>query len=702
MEAGVATYLTGAAAFLVLTALLLTSWRGRLQGALMVAAALVTALWSAFLAFALSRADTAPVPLAWVLAAEIVRSALWLTFLLRLLGAGAGVWLPSKLRYFVHPLWLGLLAFTLIVAYEPAPAFLREYASIVPIGGLFMLALIGLILLEQLFRNSRASQRYAIKFLCIGLGAMFVYDLVIYSYALMLHGVFRALWNARGLVDALVVPLLAVAAARNPTWSLDVFVSRRMVFYSTTLLGAGIYLVAVAAGGYYIRLYGGTWGTLAEVIFVFGAAVVLLMLLFSGQARARVRVFVSKHFFSYRYDYREEWLRLIETLARPSEQTPLAKRSILALAQITDSPGGMLWMRADPHRFRPVANWNMQPDEQASEPVESDFARFLERREWIFDVAEWRRGLSAYAGVTPPAWLEQQPQAWIVVPLLQDTEMTGFVVLARSRSKRPLDWEDLDLLKTAGRQVASYLGHEESARKLAEARQFEGYNRLTAFVMHDLKNLAAQQSLMVVNAGKHKRNPAFIDDMIKTIGNSVDRMNRLLEQLRRGDDAGRPRRVVAHELLTRAIDETRDRRPIPQLESGDENLCIEVEADRFCAILGHVIRNAQDATPGDGHVTVSLARSGDNAIIQVRDDGEGMDANFIRERLFQPFFTTKSSKGMGVGAYQVREYVTAAGGSVDVASRPGQGTTFTISLPLAAARPAEEPPRPAAAGEVLR
>lgn len=694
MDVGVATYSIGAAAFFVLAVLLLTSWRGRLQGALLVAAALGTALWSGFLAVVLVE----PVPLSLVLVAEIARSALWLTFLLRLLGAGEGIALPSKLRYAVHPLWLCLLAYTVIVSYVPIGSGLRGYAAAVPVGGLFVLALAGLILLEQLYRNSRPSQRYAIKFLCIGLGAMFIYDLVVYSYALMLHSVGRNLWSARGLVDALVVPLLAVAAARNPKWSLDVFVSRRMVFYSASLLGAGVYLVAVAAGGYYIRLYGGTWGTLAAVVFLFCAGVLLLMLLFSGQARARVRVFVSKHFFSYKYDYREEWLRLIGTLARPTEQMPLPKRSILALAQITDSPGGMLWARSDSHHFTPTAMWNMHTAADAVQPVDSPFVRMLEEQQWIFDATAASRAAVTREPVAAPDWLRELPRAWIVVPLLQDTEMTGFVVLARPRSARQLNWEDLDLLKTAGRQVASYLGHDESARKLAEARQFEGYNRLTAFVMHDLKNLVAQQSLMVSNAERHKRNPAFVDDMINTVSHSVDRMNRLLEQLRRGDAAGRPRRVRARDMVMRAIEETRGRPPAPVAGVLDENVCVYVETDRFCAILGHIIRNAQDATPADGNVVVTLQCSGDNAIIEIRDDGAGMDANFIRDRLFQPFFTTKSSKGMGVGAYQAREYVTNAGGRVDVASEPGQGTVFTISLPVAPpeASPDTSPAQPAA------
>lgn len=684
--AGFISYLVGALLFLLLAVLLSTSWRGRLQGALLVGAALTSALWGGFLAFVAAGAAT--VPLAWLFIAEVARDAIWLTFVLRLLGAGQGISLPTTLGYVIHPLWIATLAYLLIISTAPALVTGFPYAAVTPIVSLFLLALFGVVLVEQMYRNSRSTSRWAIKFLAIGLGAMFIYDLVIYSYSLMFNlRVDRNLWDARGLVNALVVPLIAVSAARNPGWSLDVFVSRRMVFYSTTLLGAGIYLLAVAGGGYYIRLYGGTWGTLAAVIFLFGAVLLLIMLLLSGRARARIRVFVSKHFFNYRYDYREEWLRLIATLAHSDERVPLPERCVMALAQIADSPGGVLWTRQDKRYFRPAAACNM-PVPEAAQAADDDFAQLLEQRQWIFDLEEWREAPESYPGVWAPDWLQRLPRAWIVIPLLQGGKLDGFVVLARSRAHRALNWEDLDLLKTAGRQAASYLGQYESARKLAEASQFEGYNRLTAFVMHDLKNLVAQQSLMLTNAARHKRNPAFVDDMVTTVSNSVTRMSRLLEQLRSGEVEGTPRRAALAELVAQAVAENRDRLPAPEFAAPRENLTVRVEIDRFCAILGHIIRNAQEATPPEGHVRITLRRESGDAVIEIKDDGEGMDADFIRKRLFRPFFTTKASKGMGIGAYQVREYVVAAGGAVDVISAPGRGTRFIITMPAASDAPA--------------
>ncbi len=106
-----------------------------------------------------------------------------------------------------------------------------------------------------------------------------------------------------------------------------------------------------------------------------------------------------------------------------------------------------------------------------------------------------------------PEWLERMPRAWLVVPLIVHDRLIGFIVLARSPAQLHFNWEDSDLIKTAGRQAAVHLAQLEASRALAEAQQFEACNRLTAYVMHDLKNLIAQLSLVVTNAAKHRNNP---------------------------------------------------------------------------------------------------------------------------------------------------------------------------------------------------
>jgi len=199
--------------------------------------------------------------------------------------------------------------------------------------------------------------------------------------------------------------------------------------------------------------------------------------------------------------------------------------------------------------------------------------------------------------------------------------------------------------------------------------------------MHDLKNLAAQQSLLLKNAEKHKTNPAFIDDMLVTIEGSVRRTNRILEQLR-GDTAGVRTRVRLAAVIEKALSECAGQAPEPVCYLVQDDLCVQADADQLATILGHVIRNAQDAVHGAGRVEVRLRRDDTHAIVEIEDNGEGMTEEFIRAQLFKPFFTTKASKGMGIGAYQAREYVRSVGGQLKVVSDRGNGTRITVLLPL--------------------
>jgi putative PEP-CTERM system histidine kinase len=227
--------------------------------------------------------------------------------------------------------------------------------------------------------------------------------------------------------------------------------------------------------------------------------------------------------------------------------------------------------------------------------------------------------------------------------------------------------------------VATHIAQHEADRRLAESRQFEAYHRLTAFVMHDLKNLAAQLSLIVSNAERHKRNPEFVDDAISTVAHSTERMQRLIEQLQGREQRSQLRTVGLGDVVRRAIERCAPRTPVPQFTSS-LNPQVAADPERLTAAIEHILRNAQDATPESGSVTVSLETDGAHIVLSVADTGSGMSQEFVTRRLFKPFDTTKGSKGMGIGAYQAREYVTSLGGTLAVRSAPGSGTTFELRL----------------------
>jgi putative PEP-CTERM system histidine kinase len=472
---------------------------------------------------------------------------------------------------------------------------------------------------------------------------------------------------------------------RRQDWSKEIFVSHSIVVHATVLIAAFVYLLIAVIGGYYIRIYGQDWGGAAQAVFLFSAAIVLLLLISSRRLRAHIRILIGKHFFNYKYDYREEWQRFIRTLARGGAGPHLLECAVQAIAQIVYSPGGKLWLRTESGVYEPVSHWEMPNIAGGIITDNSSLVNFLERWQWVIDFDEYANDPQLYQDLKMPQWLLDLPQGWLIVPLMQDIKLLGFILLKRSPVKTEFNWEDRDLLKTAGRQAAAHIAQLMATQALIEAREFQAFSKLSAFIMHDLKNLIAQLTLVVSNAARHKHNPSFMEDAISTVENSVRKMNFLIKQLRTNDygiDA--KARVDLTQLLFDIIDARSGRKPIPILESHRRGTCVLADKDRLFSVLEHVVENAQEATPADAEIRILLYEEEGWAVIEVRDNGSGMTPEFIQHRLFRPFDTTKGDAGMGIGAYQCREYVHSLGGDIEVKSQPQHGTNFIIRLPVEA------------------
>ncbi len=669
---GIVGYAVCGVAWLLLAGLLATALRQDTTGN--VRRLLFAALISAFKSFTLAL-ESSPlhVPAWLVVIVELARAAAWVYVLLAIS--------PSALPRFLKP-----VSWTVFAVWALGCVVVRPVELAVTIGG-FAVALLTLLLVEQLYRNSGVEAQRGLKFLVIGVGGMATYDLFLYTQALLLGGLDGISWYARGIVIAMLVPFIALAARRLPNSDVRVFVSRQATFYSTTFLAAGVYLLLMSAAGYAIRQFGGAWGELARAAFLVGAFAVLIVLVTSAAMRRSLRVFLSKHFYENKYDYRIEWLRFSKTLTG-SVASDVHRTCVHAVAQVFDSAGGLLFMREESgRRFDAVAGWPLAPAELTSvAPVSRDdeLLVFMQRRRWIVDLHERARMPKGYDGVAVPAWIEADKRLRLVSPIFQLDELVGFFVLFDPPPPFDLSFEDRDLLNMMGEHVATLLAQHDADRRIAELSQFETYNRLTAFVMHDLKNCAAQLSLVVGNAVKHRHNPQFIDDAIATIANTSERITRLIEHLSRRNSESRPHPPVSlAEVVSMAIDRCGTRRPNPRFENGSDSKCmVAAEREQLAAAIEHVLRNAQDATSESGSVSVDMAGSGDHVRLTVRDDGAGMEPEFVRQQLFRPFHSTKGSKGMGIGAYQARELARSLGGDVEVESRPGAGTQFSFILPV--------------------
>lgn len=543
-------------------------------------------------------------------------------------------------------------------------------------------AIFTLVLVEQLYRTLPAESRWGLKPFCLALGATAAFDLYLFADAYLFGRLDPDAWSLRGLAHAAVLPLVAVSAARVPGWAVRISVSRDLAFRSTALAASGLYLLMVAAAGYYVRYFGGDWGRALQVGLLFVALLGFGVVVFSGAQRARLRVFINKHLFPYRYDYRSEWLKFTRALESVDRRSDLGQVTIQALADLVESAGGALWFDDGEGHYRVRARLNMA-DFEADVALNDPVCELIGKDGWVLNLDDFRMRRQSYGDFQPPSWLYDINDAWLVVPLISADALIGFVVLLSPRTPFDVNWEVLDLLKTAQRQAASYLGRMQAAEALIEARKFDAFNRMSAFVVHDLKNLVAQLSLMMRNAERYKDNPEFQQDMLETVAHVEKKMRDLMLQLQNKTAIDRDRPVELGELLRKIKQGKAHAQPVVTIDDSSAPCWVRANPERLERVVGHIVQNALDATNDNGMVAARLRRvDARRACIEVTDTGCGMSSDFIRDQLFKPFQTTKSS-GMGIGVFEARQYVRELGGDILVHSEQGRGTTMEVLLPLA-------------------
>lgn len=543
------------------------------------------------------------------------------------------------------------------------------------------LPLLGILTVEQVYRNSAGSSRQAHRWFFLGVGGMFLLHLFQYAETVA-GGEFSVfVWGVRSIFFPVIAVLLYKGVRSSAVdWRIGLFVSRQVAFFTTSLVMVGVYLILMSVASSVLGQLAGPDALIVQALFLLIAGAILLTLIFSAAIRRRLMAFLATHFYRNRYDYRIEWLRFVKTLTERASQGNLHENAIRAVCQIVGSDSGALWLLSDNNqRFEPRAQWP-QPLESVSPlglPVSEPLLDFMARTGWVVDLKERSLSPELYDNAPVPPDFGLLGDDAVVVPMLHIDSLYGLMLLRRPPGRDTLHFEDRDLLKTVCRHLAAHLWQVAIDQRLTNSRQFEAYNRMTAFVMHDLKNLTAQLQLVVSNAAKHKRNPEFVDDAMVTIANSVDRMSKLLAQLSQGGSSGASRPVSLADMVQRTALRAGTRLPVPSVVI-EKDAKVMVDPEQFSMVLDHVLRNAQDATPANGSVDIRVAVENGAPQVDIRDNGSGMDETFVNQRLFRPFDTTKGARGMGIGAYQAREYMRSVAGDVRVTSRPGVGTTFTL------------------------
>lgn len=548
----------------------------------------------------------------------------------------------------------------------------------------------GLMLVHNLYGGAAPDARLLLRWPALALAVQWGFDLNHYTVSYLLAEAPDGLVALRGIAAVAIGTLVAVGL-RHGSESLRFSPSRAVMFQSASLMIIGTYLVFMVTIARWLAWAGQELTAELQLAFVGTVAAVLAVLASSRGFRARLRVTLSKHLFQHRYDYRQEWLRFTRTMARSGPDTaPLDERVIRAVADMTDSPAGLLLTPNDQGGLDLASRWRWPTAEVPATALPVSAVRAFEADSsggFIVDLDELRgakalpRSEWAKPEQTVPDWLLAEPRAWAMVPLHHFDRLVGIVVLARPALARRLDWEDFDLLRVAGQQLASYLAEQSGQAALAEASRFDDFNRRIAFVMHDIKNLASQLGLLARNAEAHAENPEFRADMLVTLRNAADKLNTLLARLSRYG-------TTTVESLTPVAADHVAMRVAAQFKASHKVDLIRLDPSLVAAredlleqVLVHLVQNAIDASEPASPVFIQVTADKIHAVIEIIDAGSGMSAEFVRTQLFKPFVSTKPG-GFGIGAYEARELVRALGGQLDVESREGLGSRFTIRLPL--------------------
>ena len=548
------------------------------------------------------------------------------------------------------------------------------------------IALEFLVLLEVIYRQS-GDNRWALKPLILFLAITSIFDFVTFANALMIEQIHVYYLSARGYIYAALIPFLILAIRRVKNWGVEIYISREVVLHSTLLLVAGGYLLFMALVGYVVKYVGGEWDTSIQIVLIFLSLTLLASLFLSTSFRTQIKVFITKHFFANQFDYRHEWLKLTQSLENAQgENNNVYLTALQGFLQALEYQSGCLF-RCQNGELVKMADVNHSTLSADECEVLKSLSSFFNYKAWIVDISELRTQPFNYEGLKINHALLNQVRFQIIVPLYKDNEFWGMVtMLGSENTTKRLNWELRDYINAVTAQVSNFLFHQQAAKELAENAQFAAFARMSAFVLHDLKNVMAQIDLILCNAEQHKHNPEFIEDTFETLHHTKARMDKMLLQLTEKDTS--QSNIDSLVVLSDCINQVIEQRcasltPKPSLVVEGE-LDVVLDKEKFSNVMYHLLSNAQQATADDGKVEVRLSKSANEKQMYVKiiDNGCGMSEDFIRNRLFKPFDTTKGNAGMGIGAFDAKMYLEKIGGQLSVESQPGMGSTFTLRIPI--------------------
>ena len=552
----------------------------------------------------------------------------------------------------------------------------------------FLLSTVFILMnLERTLRSSIGHLRWQIKFMVLGLGSLFAIRLYTVSQTLL----FRSLNTGFDVFDvgALIVAgaLMICSLGRMKLLGLDVYLSHSLLYRSFTILIVGFYLLVVGVLAKLIAHLNGGWSIHLRVFFIFVAFVLLSILFLSHQIRVMMKRFLSLHFRRPQFDYRKEWEFFTKRIAPITEVNALCATVARMVAETLDVPSVTVWLLDETkQQLIPCGSTALSvtdtEDLKSTSKVAQEFARSMREQEMPLNFDDAKARWAIELKKSDPGYFTKARIQW-AFPLNAGGTFLGLMSAGDQVSDVPFSVEDLDLLNTISVQLAGSLLNLKLADQVRQTREKEAFQTVSAFMIHDLKNLASKLSLTVENLPGHFDNPEFRKDALSVISQSVKKINDMcssLSVLSQEIEINRAE-IDLNNLVSSAASSLNGCLKGPLIQNLLPLPNVSIDAEQFQKVLTNLILNANEAMADGEEIQIATEQRNDWVVIAVKDSGCGMSEEFIERCLFRPFKTTKK-QGMGIGLFQSKKIIEAHEGKIEVESKEGKGTTFRVFLPI--------------------
>ena len=542
--------------------------------------------------------------------------------------------------------------------------------------GIMVYCIIAIVNLETVFSATAWSSRWKLKFEHIGITSILAVLIFYFSQGLLYRIINMNLIPLRSWI--FIISSALIGYSRVKRGDTEIAVSRYIAYRSFALLIIGAYLLILGLAGEGMKYFGIAFGKNFLLLITFVSGILVMSVFLSEKIRRQIKIFVNKHFYAHKYDYRDEWLKFTERLASCTSIYGVLQMLLTTYRESFGLRGILLYLASEEEH-----TLNFAAGQEMDCPV-----RTINLSPQLRDYfVEKNRVLNPFDKESIPFREEVsfavKAGARIAVPLVANGAVEGLVLFGEQIAPEEFTYEDYDLMKTLARQATLSIMNFRLSEELAGARELAAVSKISTFVIHDLKNHVYSLSLLLENAAAHMGNPEFQEDMLATIGNTVKKMNGLIQRLKAVPEKNMlNRRPADVSLLAKEVVEdlkkTKNGRYIMVRGTSAFH---GIDTEEIKKVIANLLLNAFDATLEGGSISIETGTHDKTCYIRVSDEGCGIPEEFIRNHMFRPFKTTKA-KGLGIGLYQCMQIVKAHDGHIDVQSEIGKGTVFTVVFPL--------------------